>query len=116
MQDSQITILPNASSDDKACTFVGTAAYVPREVLNSSPATFGNDLWALGCTVYQMLSGTSPFKDASEWLIFQRLIARDIRYPNYFSEEARDLIDQLLVILLLINCFSFSLSMQCLYI
>lgn len=29
--------------DDKACTFVGTAAYVPPEVLNSSPATFGYD-------------------------------------------------------------------------
>ncbi|KAK6144701.1 hypothetical protein DH2020_021521 [Rehmannia glutinosa] len=96
MQDSRITVLPNAASDDKACTFVGTAAYVPPEVLNSSPATFGNDLWALGCTLYQMLSGTSPFKDASEWLIFQRIIARDIRFPNYFSAEARDLIDQLL--------------------
>lgn len=56
-----------------------------------------NDLWALGCTLYQMLSGTSPFKDASEWLIFQRIIARDIRFPDYFSEEARDLIDRLLV-------------------
>lgn len=96
MQDSLITVLPNAASDDKACTFVGTAAYVPPEVLNSSPATFGNDLWALGCTLYQMLSGTSPFKDASEWLIFQRIIARDIRFPNYFSDEARDLIDRLL--------------------
>ncbi|CAA0829236.1 3-phosphoinositide-dependent protein kinase 2 [Striga hermonthica] len=96
MQGSRITVLPNAASDDKACTFVGTAAYVPPEVLNSSPATFGNDLWALGCTLYQMLSGTSPFKDASEWLIFQRIIARDIRFPNYFSTEARDLIDQLL--------------------
>ncbi|XP_042014863.1 3-phosphoinositide-dependent protein kinase 2-like isoform X1 [Salvia splendens] len=96
MQGSQITVLPNAASDDKACTFVGTAAYVPPEVLNSSPATFGNDLWAFGCTLYQMLSGTSPFKDASEWLIFQRIIARDIRFPNYFSEAARDLIDKLL--------------------
>ncbi|XP_019245913.1 PREDICTED: 3-phosphoinositide-dependent protein kinase 2-like isoform X1 [Nicotiana attenuata] len=96
MQDSRITVLPNAASDDKACTFVGTAAYVPPEVLNSSPATFGNDLWALGCTLYQMLSGTSPFKDASEWLIFQRIIARDIRFPNHFSDEARDLIDRLL--------------------
>ncbi|KAF2544414.1 hypothetical protein F2Q68_00032996 [Brassica cretica] len=96
MQDSQITLLPNAASDDKACTFVGTAAYVPPEVLNSSPATFGNDLWALGCTLYQMLSGTSPFKDASEWLIFQRIIARDIKFPNHFSEAARDLIDRLL--------------------
>jgi 3-phosphoinositide dependent protein kinase-1 len=44
-----------------------------------------------------MLSGTSPFKDASEWLIFQRIIARDIRFPDYFSGEARDLIDHLLV-------------------
>ncbi|GAB2276843.1 3-phosphoinositide-dependent protein kinase 2 [Dionaea muscipula] len=98
MQDSRITVLPNAASDDKACTFVGTAAYVPPEVLNSLPATFGNDLWALGCTLYQMLSGTSPFKDASEWLIFQKIIARDIKFPNYFSEEARDLIDRLLAI------------------
>ncbi|KAG9145367.1 hypothetical protein Leryth_008290 [Lithospermum erythrorhizon] len=96
MEDSQITVLPNAASDDKACTFVGTAAYVPPEVLNSSPATFGNDLWSLGCTIFQMLSGVSPFKDASEWLIFQRIVARDVRFPNYFSEEARDLIDGLL--------------------
>ncbi|XVF20702.1 hypothetical protein REPUB_Repub12eG0025200 [Reevesia pubescens] len=96
MQDSRITVLPNASFDDKACTFVGTTAYVPPEVLNSSPAIFGNNLWALGCTLYQMLSGTSPFKDASEWLIFQRIIARDIRFPNYFSEGAKDLIDRLL--------------------
>lgn len=98
MQDSRITVLPNAASDDKACTFVGTAAYVPPEVLNSSPATFGNDLWALGCTLYQMLSGTSPFKDASEWLIFQKIIARDLKFPNNFSDEARDLIDRLLSI------------------
>lgn len=56
-----------------------------------------NDLWALGCTLYQMLSGSSPFKDASEWLIFQRIIARDLKFPEYFSAEARDLIDKLLV-------------------
>ncbi|XP_077248695.1 3-phosphoinositide-dependent protein kinase 2-like [Tasmannia lanceolata] len=94
-KDSQIKVLPT-SANEKACTFVGTAAYVPPEVLNSSPATFGNDLWALGCTLYQMLSGTSPFKDASEWLIFQRIISRDLKFPDYFSDEARDLIDKLL--------------------
>ncbi|KAG6389788.1 hypothetical protein SASPL_151262 [Salvia splendens] len=96
MEGSRVTVLPNAASDDKACTFVGTAAYVPPEVLNSSPATFGNDLWALGCIVYQMLAGISPFKDTSEWLMFQRIVARDLRFPNYFSDEARDLIDRLL--------------------
>ncbi|KAI3916593.1 hypothetical protein MKW98_026335 [Papaver atlanticum] len=95
-KDSQVSFLPTLPSDDKACTFVGTAAYVPPEVLNSSPATFGNDIWALGCTLYQMLSGSSPFKDASEWLIFQKIIARDLIFPDYFSEEAKDLIDKLL--------------------
>ncbi|KAG0453566.1 hypothetical protein HPP92_024870 [Vanilla planifolia] len=94
-RESKLTILPNTTYD-KACTFVGTAAYIPPEVLNSSPATFGNDIWALGCTLYQMLSGSSPFKDASEWLIFQRIIARDLKFPDHFSEEARDLIDKLL--------------------
>ncbi|CAN6476261.1 unnamed protein product [Victoria cruziana] len=98
MKDCQIIVLPAASeSNEKACSFVGTAAYVPPEVLNSSPASFGNDLWALGCTLYQMLTGTSPFRDASEWLIFQRIIARDLKLPDYFSSEARDLIDKLLV-------------------
>lgn len=94
-KDCRITVLPN-SAEERACTFVGTAAYVPPEVLNSAPATFGNDLWALGCTLYQMLSGSSPFKDASEWLIFQRIIARDLKFPEYFSHEATDLIDKLL--------------------
>uniref|UniRef100_A0A453G1H2 non-specific serine/threonine protein kinase n=1 Tax=Aegilops tauschii subsp. strangulata TaxID=200361 RepID=A0A453G1H2_AEGTS len=93
--DTPIKVLPN-STNERACTFVGTAAYVPPEVLNSAPATFGNDLWALGCTLFQMLSGSSPFKDASEWLIFQRIIARDLRFPEFFSDEARDLIDKLL--------------------
>ncbi|KAM0946305.1 putative protein kinase AGC-PDK1 family [Dioscorea sansibarensis] len=94
-KDSRVTVPPNAANE-KACSFVGTAAYVPPEVLNSSPATFGNDLWALGCTIYQMLSGSSPFKDASEWLIFQRIIARDLKFPEYFSRDTRDLIDKLL--------------------
>nr|XP_025878158.1 3-phosphoinositide-dependent protein kinase 1 isoform X2 [Oryza sativa Japonica Group] len=94
-KDTPIKVLPN-STNERACTFVGTAAYVPPEVLNSAPPTFGNDLWALGCTLYQLLSGSSPFKDASEWLIFQRIIARDLKIPEYFSDDARDLIDKLL--------------------
>ncbi|XP_010543678.1 PREDICTED: 3-phosphoinositide-dependent protein kinase 1-like [Tarenaya hassleriana] len=87
MQDSRATVLPNAAYDDKACTLVGTASYVTPEVLSSSPATFG---------VYQMLSGTAPFKDASEWLIFQIIIGKDIKFPRYFTDAARDLIDLLL--------------------
>ncbi|KAL8224162.1 hypothetical protein R6Q57_019637, partial [Mikania cordata] len=97
MQDSQITVLQMQHQMKRPARLWGTAAYIPPEVLNSSHATIGNDLWALGCTLFQMLSGTSPFKDASEYLIFQKIISRDVKFPDYFSNDARDLIDKLLV-------------------
>ena len=80
------------------------------------PHSNRNDLWALGCTLYQMLSGTSPFKDASEWLIFQRIIARDLRFPDYFSEEARDLIDHLLVSYKAFICWTFVSVLPCCFL
>ncbi|KAL0403582.1 UNVERIFIED_CONTAM: 3-phosphoinositide-dependent protein kinase [Sesamum radiatum] len=64
MQDSRITVLPNAASDDKACTFVGTAAYVPPEVLNSSPATFGRP--GAGPDGYAVLK-SHPFFKGIDW-------------------------------------------------
>ncbi|CAM8930090.1 unnamed protein product [Rhodiola kirilowii] len=97
MEDTPNTILPAAELDViKASKFVGTAAYMSPEVLSFDSASFGNDLWALGCTLYQMLSGTTPFKDSSEWRMFQRILTRDFRVPNHLSEEAKDLIDRLL--------------------
>ncbi|KAH0881177.1 hypothetical protein HID58_068571 [Brassica napus] len=79
MQDSQITLLPNAASDDKACTFVGTAAYVPPEKRS------------LG-------TGLHSVPNAIRNISIQRckIIARDLKFPNHFSEAARDLIDRLL--------------------
>lgn len=62
-----------------------------------------NDLWALGCTIYQMLSGSPPFQDKSEWLIFQRITERDLKFTDVFSNQAKDLIDKLLVRFIL-NC------------
>uniref|UniRef100_A0A7N0TL37 non-specific serine/threonine protein kinase n=1 Tax=Kalanchoe fedtschenkoi TaxID=63787 RepID=A0A7N0TL37_KALFE len=99
MEDTRITLLPAAAAagiDAKAGKLVGTAAYMSPEVLCFDSATFGNDLWALGCTLYQMLSGTTPFKDASEWRMCQRILTRDLSIPNHLSEEAKDLIDRLL--------------------
>ena len=43
-----------------------------------------------------MLSGISPFKDASEWLTFQMVMKRKFEFPDYFSPEATNLIDFLL--------------------
>ncbi|KAK8966194.1 3-phosphoinositide-dependent protein kinase 1 [Platanthera guangdongensis] len=91
-------ILPPLAGDsgETACSFEGSAAYIPPEVLNNSTATIESDHWALGCTLYQMLSGASPFQDSSDFLVFKRIKARNIKFPSYFSDEATDLIDKLL--------------------
>ncbi|XP_020590490.1 3-phosphoinositide-dependent protein kinase 2-like isoform X2 [Phalaenopsis equestris] len=94
-EDAQI-LLPPLAANEETGSFEGTAAYVPPEVLNRCTTSIANDHWALGCTMYQMLSGTSPFHDSCEWLMFKKIKARDITFPAYFSDEAIDLIDKLL--------------------
>lgn len=55
-----------------------------------------SDLWALGCIVYQFLTATHPFKAESEYLIFQKILRRELSFPPEFPETARDFIDKLL--------------------
>ena len=31
------------------------------------------DLWALGCILYRFLAGKTPFKDKTEYLIFENI-------------------------------------------
>ncbi|KAL3695756.1 hypothetical protein R1sor_009832 [Riccia sorocarpa] len=87
-----ITCDPN----EKSSTFVGTAEYVAPEVLNSKPVSTSADMWALGCVLYQMLEGRPPFKAASEYLTFQKVMARDFVMPQHMPEVAKHLIDNLL--------------------
>ena len=43
-------------------SFVGTAQYVSPEVLTSKSSAYSSsDLWALGCIIYQLVSGQLPF-------------------------------------------------------
>ena len=55
------------------------------------------DMWAVGCIIFQMLEGRPPFRAASEYLCFQKVIARDVSMPDNLHPHARDLIEKLLV-------------------
>lgn len=87
----------NASRNRKY-SFVGTAQYVSPELLKGCAPTKSSDLWALGCIVYQMISGLPPFRSNVEYLIFQKIQRLELTFPDEFDETAKDLVQKLLVI------------------
>jgi serine/threonine protein kinase len=54
----------------KQGTFVGTALYVAPEMLEYNNSGKYTDLWALGCIIYQMLVGKSPFQAKTKDKVF----------------------------------------------
>ncbi|PWN20468.1 kinase-like protein, partial [Microstroma glucosiphilum] len=88
----------NAAGPPRANSFVGTAEYVSPELLTDKAASKASDFWAFGCVVFQMLAGRPPFKAISEYQTFQKIIKREFEMPSELSEEATDLLNNLLVL------------------
>ncbi|CAD8113908.1 unnamed protein product [Paramecium primaurelia] len=78
-------------------TFVGTAEYVSPELLEDDVCGPQADLWALGCIIYKMFTGITPFCDQTEYLVFQKVRACQYQKNNKIPQEAIDLISKLLV-------------------
>lgn len=81
----------------KRNTFVGTAEYVSPEVLNDSEVGPETDLWALGCIIYQMYTGQSPFRDKTDYLVFRKILEGSLTIPVELPIEAANLIKSLLI-------------------
>lgn len=77
-------------------SFVGTAQYVSPELLNGQLTSRAADLWALGCIIYQMISGLPPFRGATEYLIFQKVLKAEMSFPDGFDKTAENLVQQLI--------------------
>lgn len=79
-------------------SFVGTAQYVSPELLTSNYVCYASDLWALGCVLYQMITGKTPFSAGSEYLIFQKIMKLEYEFPEGFDKIAKDFVEKLLVL------------------
>ncbi|KAL2167959.1 hypothetical protein VTG60DRAFT_598 [Thermothelomyces hinnuleus] len=88
----------NAQDDKRNASFVGTAEYVSPELLTDKAVGKPSDLWAFGCIIYQLLAGRPPFKAATEYLTFQKIVSLDYEFPAGFPPAARDLVERCLVL------------------
>ena len=77
---------------------MGTPDYLAPEMLLGTGHGPEVDWWALGVMVYEFLAGVPPFNAETPEDIFDRILRRDIVWPDDMDPAARDLIDRLLTV------------------
>lgn len=80
---------------------VGTVGYMAPEIINNEKYTFSPDWWGLGCLLYEMIQGHSPFRKFKEKITREELERRSKKeaeeYSEKFSEDAKSFCKMLLV-------------------
>ncbi|XP_065779499.1 G protein-coupled receptor kinase 5 isoform X3 [Muntiacus reevesi] len=74
---------------------VGTVGYMAPEVLNNQRYGLSPDYWGLGCLIYEMIEGQSPFRGRKEKVkreeVDRRVLETEEVYSHKFSEEAKSI-------------------------
>nr|KAF6431300.1 G protein-coupled receptor kinase 4 [Rousettus aegyptiacus] len=79
---------------------VGTVGYMAPEVINNENYTFSPDWWGLGCLIYEMIQGHSPFRKFKEKIrreeVERRVNTDTEEYSEKFSADAKSICRMLL--------------------
>uniref|UniRef100_A0A3Q3DJ13 G protein-coupled receptor kinase n=1 Tax=Hippocampus comes TaxID=109280 RepID=A0A3Q3DJ13_HIPCM len=79
---------------------VGTVGYMAPEVINNEKYGMSPDWWGLGCLVYEMTAGRSPFRARKERVkreeVERRVQEEEEEYNDKFTEDTKEICRRLL--------------------
>ncbi|CAK7348992.1 unnamed protein product [Dovyalis caffra] len=84
---------------EQAGPIAGTPMFMAPEVARGEDQGFASDIWALGCTVIEMVSGGTPWHNVSDPVSTIYRVGYSDQLPEFpccLSEEARDFLDKCL--------------------
>lgn len=90
--------LDDSSQMERKGTMVGTVNYMAPEMIKDNSASMATDIWCLGCIIFKILTGQVPFTGTQTYKVFQKILSKEIEYPKHLSPEAKDLIDNIIMI------------------
>jgi len=78
-------------------TTCGTPAYVAPEIINKKGYDGEKaDIWSCGVILFVLLAGYLPFQDSNLMEMYRKISKGDVRYPQWFTSDARKLLSRLL--------------------
>mmetsp|Transcript_9580 Transcript_9580/g.11597 ORF Transcript_9580/g.11597 Transcript_9580/m.11597 type:complete len:772 (+) Transcript_9580:51-2366(+) len=88
----------NGRPQAKSFTLCGTPEYLSPELVLSKGHDKSADYWALGCLIYELLVGHTPFQHDNQQEIFKRIIqsTRYLHFPKQVDSGAVDIVTKLL--------------------
>ena len=76
----------------------GSPCYAsPEMVAGKNYDGFKIDIWSSGIVLFAMLCGYLPFEDKNNENLFKKILKCNVDYPKYISNEAKDLLNRILV-------------------
>ena len=77
-------------------SFCGSPAYLAPEMLNRKGVGKSADIYGIGAVLYEMICGSPPFFANNIKILYKNISQSKLMLPDYFSDELKDLLSQLL--------------------